>query len=261
MARSSTPRSGARSRSATGKRPSKPRASTGKQATRKTTARRPSPARRKASRRTARRASTVLIATLVTMSTLIVVGFVGVLALAGGAFRAWGDDCTRFELTPFQVSLSSWDAEQRAHAAVIMTAGDDLGLSPRDQTIAVMTAMGESSLRNLEYGDWETSGVTNPDGSRTTSVGLFQQQDSWGSLDQRMDPRAAAILFYRAMVKAVPDAERTGLDPTLVAHRTQINSDPQHYARYWPAAVALVEQISGQDTGLAPEEKRAAACG
>ncbi|MFX4034579.1 hypothetical protein ACJBY0_10370, partial [Streptococcus suis] len=53
-----------------------------------------------------------------------------------------------------------------------------------------------------------------------------------------------------AMTTAVPERERHGLDPTLVAHRTQINSDPQHYARYWPAAVRMVEQLSGAQNGL-----------
>ncbi len=128
-----------------------------------------------------------------------------------------------------------------------MSAGRDLGLSERDQTIAVMTAMGESSLHNLDHGDWETSGVTNPDGSRTTSIGLFQQQDGWGTRDERLDPYTAAVLFYRAMVARVPD--RDGLEPTEVAHRTQINRDRDHYAPYWPRAVALIAALDGGDEG------------
>ncbi|MGB4777051.1 MAG: peptidase M23 [Microbacterium sp.] len=139
---------------------------------------------------------------------------------------------------------ASYSQEQLDNAAVIIVAGRDLGLPMRDQTIAVMTAMGESSLRNLEYGDWETSGVTNPDGSPTTSIGLFQQQDGWGTREQRLDPYTAATLFYRAMLARVPD--RDGLEPTTVAHRTQINRDPDHYAPYWPLAVALVEELSGE---------------
>ena len=65
---------------------------------------------------------------------------------------------------------AEYTQEQRDNAAIIVSAGRDLGLSARDQTIAVMTAMGESSLRNLDYGDWETSDVTNPDGTRTRIV-------------------------------------------------------------------------------------------
>ena len=144
---------------------------------------------------------------------------------------------------------AEYTREQRDNAAIIVSAGRDLGLSERDQTIAVMTAMGESSLRNLDYGDWETSGVTNPDGSRTTSIGLFQQQDGWGTRDERLDPYTAAVLFYRAMVARVPD--RDGLEPTEVAHRTQINRDRDHYAPYWPRAVALVDELSGQGDAAA----------
>ena len=106
-----------------------------------------------------------------------------------------------------------------------------------------MTAMGESSLRNIDYGDWETRGVTNPDGSRTTSIGLFQQQDSWGTREARLDPYTAATAFYRAMAARVPD--RAGIEPTLVAHRTQVNTDPYHYTRYWERAVRVVAAVSG----------------
>lgn len=142
---------------------------------------------------------------------------------------------------------------QLDNARAILKAGRDAGLTRRDRTIAVMTALGESSLRNIDYGDWETSGVTNPDGSPTTSIGLFQQQDGWGSVEERMDPYSAASLFYRAMVRRVPEPERSETAPTLVAHRTQINRDAGHYERYWPLAQEIVTAL---ETG-----KGLAACG
>ena len=177
-------------------------------------------------------------ASLVTLVVAAMVGVVVLVSVTGGATQ-----CRTASVAPL-------DSEQRANAAIIMQAGQDLGLSVRDQAIGVMTAMGESSLRNLDYGDWETSGVRNPDGSPTTSLGLFQQQDEWGSRDSRLDPYTAATLFYRAMVDEVPEPERTGLAPTLVAHRTQVNEHPTHYARYWPTAVAVVDELTGTDTGL-----------
>jgi len=140
-----------------------------------------------------------------------------------------------------------YDAEQVCNAAAIIDVGAGLGLSTRDQTIAVMTAIGESSLRNLPYGDWESSGIRNPDGSPTTSIGLFQQQDEWGTREQRLDPPTAAGLFYEAMLERVPQPERDSIEPTLVAHRTQVNDDPQHYARSWPDAVALVQELTTTD--------------
>jgi hypothetical protein len=145
----------------------------------------------------------------------------------------------------------TWNAEQLDNAAAVMRAGEDLGLSVLDQAIGVMTAMAESSLRNIDYGDWDTSGVRNPDGGPTTSIGLFQQQDGWGSREARLEPYSAATLFYRAMIEEVPDGEREQLEPTLVAHRTQTNANPRHYDRYWAAAVAVVEQLSGAKSGFA----------
>lgn len=55
------------------------------------------------------------------------------------------------------------------------------GVDQHGHVLVVMTAMGEPGLRNLTYGDWETSGVANLDGAHTTSIALFQQQESWGS--------------------------------------------------------------------------------
>jgi len=140
-------------------------------------------------------------------------------------------------------AVAGYRVEQLQNACTILAAGRDHGFDQRDQTIAVMTAMGESSLRNIDYGDWETSGATNPDGSPTTSIGLFQQQDSWGSREARLDPYTAATAFYDAMAERVPD--RAAVEPTLVAHRTQVNQDPRHYARFWDRAVRVVAAVSG----------------
>lgn len=148
------------------------------------------------------------------------------------------------------IDVGGYGHEQLVNAAHIIKAGADKGLGVRDQTIGVMTAMGESSLVNIDHGDWETGGVTNPDGTRTTSIGLFQQQDGWGTREERLDPYIASTKFFDAMVKKVPDAERQTLAPTLVAHRTQVNADPYHYEKYWDTAVQVVEALSGVDTGL-----------
>ncbi|MFB7891114.1 peptidase M23 [Microbacterium sp. NPDC056044] len=172
-------------------------------------------------------------------------------ALLAGSFRmSWADELAlapseRSPAPPPKIesTVAGYRVEQLTNACTILVAGRDLGFDTRDQTIAVMTAMGESSLRNIDYGDWETSGVTNPDGSRTTSIGLFQQQDSWGTREARLDPYTAATVFYRAMAERVPD--RAGVEPTLVAHRTQINADPYHYARYWDRAVRVVAAVTG----------------
>ena len=130
--------------------------------------------------------------------------------------------------------VGSYGQAQVANAAAIMAAGAAMGLSERDQTIGVMTAIGESSLRALDYGD--TAG---PD-----SRGLFQQRDNgaWGSLAERMDPTASATNFFTALQK-IPG--RDAMSPTAVAHQVQRNADPQHYAKYWDDAVAIVSRLNG----------------
>lgn len=167
-------------------------------------------------------------------------------ALAGAFGAAFADEGAPMPVwrPPLisQPGVAGYGLEQLANACTILSAGRDLGFDERDQTIAVMTAMGESSLRNIDYGDWETSGVTNPDGSRTTSIGLFQQQDSWGSREARLDPYTAATIFFGAMTVRAPD--RATMEPTEVAHRVQVNADPLHYARYWDRAVRVVAALN-----------------
>ncbi len=139
--------------------------------------------------------------------------------------------------------IAGWSGEQLENAAAIMRAGDEAGFERDGQILAVMTAMGESSLRNIDYGDWEAAGITNPDGSRTSSIGLFQQQSWWGSVEQRMDPQGAASLFYARLGRL---AGWQDMEPTIAIHRVQINSDPQHYARFGSDAAAVVDALSGE---------------
>lgn len=136
--------------------------------------------------------------------------------------------------------VAGYGGEQLVNAAHILRAGADLGLGSRDQAIGVMTAMGESSLRVLDHGD--TAG---PD-----SRGLFQQRGNgaWGTYADRMDPYISATNFFTALA-AIP--ERNAQEPTALAHRVQRNADPYHYARYWDAAVAVVDALAGSPTGLA----------
>ena len=97
--------------------------------------------------------------------------------------------------------IGKWKGDQIRNAAAIVSAGKALGVNQRGQTIAVMTAMGESSLVALNHGD-----AAGPD-----SRGLFQQRTSWGPLAQRMDPKASATLFNRALLRVDGWAD---LEPT-----------------------------------------------
>jgi hypothetical protein len=131
--------------------------------------------------------------------------------------------------------VAGYAGEQLVNAAAIVNAGEALGLDTCAQVIGVMTAMGESSLRVLDRGD-----AVGPD-----SRGLFQQRanGAWGSYADRMDPTTSATNFFRAL-QEVPDWR--SLPPTIAAHRTQRNADPDHYARYWDAAVEVVGALAGR---------------
>lgn len=131
---------------------------------------------------------------------------------------------------PLPAAVSGWSGEQLEHAAIVMRAGRDLGMSERDVRVAVMTAMGESSLQVLDRGD-----RAGPD-----SRGLFQQRDPWGPYEVRMDAYGSAVLFYRALAEV---RGRDDMAPTRVAHAVQINRDPDHYARWWDDAGAVVAAI------------------
>lgn len=136
--------------------------------------------------------------------------------------------------------IEGWQGEQLENAAIIIQAGADRGLSGRDQAITVMTAMGESSLVNIDYGD-DIHGVTNPDGSLTSSIGLFQQQDSWGTTEERMDPYTSAELFYEVL-ETVDD--RDNMAPTMAAHTVQGNAVANHYEQHWEDAVLVTAGLA-----------------
>lgn len=134
-------------------------------------------------------------------------------------------------------AIGSWSADQVRNAALIVQAGAAQQVPAHGQVIAVMVAMGESTLRVLGYGD-----QAGPD-----SRGLFQQRDSWGPLQVRMDPAGSAKLFYDRLVKV---SGWESMEPTLAAHAVQRNADPWHYSRWWGQAQQLVNELvsgTGQD--------------
>lgn len=141
-------------------------------------------------------------------------------------------------------SVAGYSGDQLTNAALIMNAATAVGLDRQAQVIGVMTAMGESSLRNIGYGD-DINGVTNPDGSPTCSLGLFQQQwclGAWGTRDQVMEPTYAATQFFTSLA-AITDWAT--LEPTIAAHKVQRNADPFHYEKYFDAANQVVTAIAG----------------
>lgn len=133
--------------------------------------------------------------------------------------------------------------EQVDNAVTIISVVKAYFPKPEDQKkagiIALATAIREASLRNLNHGD-EGDGVTNPDGSPTTSKGLFQQQNSWGTLQQRMDPVWATAKFLKAMTDKLPNWSE--LEPGIASFKVQgfDESEVGKQARFEKGAAQLL---------------------
>jgi hypothetical protein len=136
--------------------------------------------------------------------------------------------------------VAGYCQQQLLNAAQVMRAARVLGLNSHAQAIGVMTAIGESGLRNIAFGD-----KAGPD-----SRGLFQQRKNWGPLSARMDPYTAARAFYSRMI-GVPDFNKR--PPTEVAHLVQGNADPNYYTKFWVRAEIIVETLR-ERTDVAPWE-------
>lgn len=142
---------------------------------------------------------------------------------------------------PPDLTAAGFTGDQLENARIIASVAATRGLGPDGAIVGITAAIGESSLVNLTYGDFETSGVRNPDGTPTTSIGLFQQQDPWGPREVRMDPAGAAGLFFDRL-EGVTGWE--DMSVTRAIHTVQGNLDPQHYAAYEPEARTVYNTIA-----------------
>jgi hypothetical protein len=135
--------------------------------------------------------------------------------------------------------------EQAVNAATITAVGTGRGLPERAVTIALATALQESSLRNISHGDRD-------------SLGLFQQRPSqgWGTPEEILDPTYSAGEFYDHLVK-VPGYTRLPL--TVAAQRVQRSGFPQAYAKHEPDAALLAAALTGQSAATLTCEGRPAA--
>jgi cell wall-associated NlpC family hydrolase len=123
-----------------------------------------------------------------------------------------------------QVRGVSLDAEQLANAQTIARTTSRAGMPSRAAVVAVATALQESGLRSLGYGDRD-------------SLGLFQQRASWGPAGVRLDPVAATVLFLRAL-HAVPHWEL--LPAAVASDQVQHSAFPSAVTRWETLASALV---------------------
>lgn len=185
------------------------------------------------------------------LKSVIAIGVTGLMTALGGAVAlSSGTGCTPDSIdiaavAQLDTTISGFGGDELVNAAQIMNAATAAGMSQPAQILGVMTAIGESGLRNLTYGD-DLQGVTNPDGTPTTSLGLFQQQAAWGSAAERLDPYRSATLFFSRLAE-LPGWEK--LTPTAAAHAIQVNADPNFYTPFLKPASEIVGTLTAHSTG------------
>lgn len=142
---------------------------------------------------------------------------------------------------PVTGSVTPLNDERRTNAQIIVNVGREMGISDYGIVIALATAMQESSLRNINWGDRD-------------SVGLYQQRPSsgWGTVEQIMDPAYATRLFFGGPNN--PNAGKTrglldiagweSMALTVAAQRVQISAYPEAYAKWEPSAWAWLYELT-----------------
>lgn len=172
-------------------------------------------------------------------TVLVVVVVLIVALLIGGGFWAVSFFKSAFE-PPLSVGCTATvngmshqlAVDQSQNAALIAGISRQRIMPPRAATIALATAMQESRLRNIDYGDLD-------------SVGLFQQRPSqdWGTVEQIMDPVYSTNAFYAGLEK-VPGY--TNMAVTDAAQAVQKSAFPLAYAQHEALAKAFATALTGQ---------------
>lgn len=171
--------------------------------------------------------------------------------VTGSGLEVRNADRLLYELTPRQESVA------RTYIAV----GKQLEVSRTGQIIAIMMALQESSLRMLANTsvpaslNFPNDGV----GRDHDSIGSAQQRPAagWGTVEQLMDASYNASAFYggpsgpnRGSPRGLLDVPGwQAMDKGLAVQAVQISAFPELYARWEPAATAIVTALEG---GTAP---------
>ena len=136
----------------------------------------------------------------------------------------------------------AWDKDQRRNARTIIEVGSNLGASHRDILIALMVAMTESNLHNVNYGDAD-------------SLGLFQQRAAWGSADARTSPALAARMFFlggHGGQQGLFDKDRNHMSLGQAAQAVQVSAYPDRYAEHEDEMRRLLEHLGTNVHGPGP---------
>src|SRR6266508_592458 len=169
-----------------------------------------------------------------------VLGIVGLMLIA--PFAATDDEASASCLPPGSGDVDDTQAGPALRAVQIVSAKliDDVaiarGLPGRATLVALMTALQESQLQNLGYGDRD-------------SLGLFQQRPSagWGTADQILDARYATEAFFGGDAPPSPPGlvDINGwmsMSYTEAAQAVQHSAFPDAYAKHEQTARDIAAQ-------------------
>lgn len=137
-------------------------------------------------------------------------------------------------------------AQQMTNARTIMNVGRQRGLSTGDITIGIMTALAESGLKNVNYGDRD-------------SLGLFQQRMSqgWGNSGQIMNTNYSTNKFFSVLEKT------GGSSPWMRAQNVQRSAfaDGSNYRAQYNLAQRIVQAATTAAQTAGSSQTKTAAAG
>lgn len=167
-----------------------------------------------------------------TLVTLLTVGVLGAGAVVV-ALNRFDDADPVAERCTAEADGTSWhlSVTQADNAALVAGTALHRGMPARAATIGLATALQESRLVNIDYGDRD-------------SVGLFQQRPSqgWGTVEQIMDPVYSTNAFYDVLA-TVSGYEQ--LPVTQAAQTVQRSAFPDAYAQHEPRSRAWASALTG----------------
>ncbi len=191
----------------------------------------PTKSKRNRKRKLQRRARLFLI--VLTTCALLGVGVASIVS----TLSALQPDPKEPQRCAAQLNGTQWylSPDQAQNAALFAAMATERDLPGRAVTIAIATALQESRMINIDYGDRD-------------SIGLFQQRPSqgWGSVEQIMEPVYATGKFYDGLVKV---SDYQSLEVTVAAQAVQRSGFPDAYAQHESWSRAWASALTGHDAG------------
>ena len=144
------------------------------------------------------------------------------------------------------VTLGEYGKNAEFYVKEIIAAAKERRLPMAAARIAIATALVESEL-NMWANPVVPESLKYPHdlvGGDLDSIGLFQQRNAgWGTVAERMNPRASAGMFYNALMKLNWQA----MEPGAAAQAVQISAYPGKYTTRMGEADSWINRVGWDD--------------